>query len=74
MSRCKFDVIGKRAVQCRYCGRKLGTPVQLPVIVETCVSRGLGDTLAKAFAALGIKPCGGCKERQNKLNEWISYR
>ena len=36
-------------------------------------SRGLGDTIAKVTSAVGIKPCGGCKERQKKLNELIPY-
>jgi len=29
----------------------------------------LGDYVAKATEAVGIKPCGGCKKRQAKLNE-----
>lgn len=37
-------------------------------------SRGLGDTIAKMTSAIGIKPCGGCKERQKKLNEKFPYR
>lgn len=37
-------------------------------------SRGLGDTIAKATTALGIKPCGGCKERQKLLNKLVPYR
>ncbi len=37
-------------------------------------SRGLGDTIAKVTAALGIKPCGGCKERQEKLNKLLPYK
>lgn len=36
-------------------------------------SRGLGDTIAKITSAVGIKPCGGCKGRQAKLNKWFSY-
>lgn len=37
-------------------------------------SRGLGDTVAKITAAVGIKPCGGCKERQAKLNRVLPYQ
>ena len=37
------------------------------------ISIGLGDTIAKATRAMGIKPCGGCKRRQDKLNNFISY-
>lgn len=37
-------------------------------------SRGLGDTIAKVTHAVGIKPCGGCKERQADANERWPYR
>lgn len=37
-------------------------------------SAGLGDTIAKATKAIGIKPCGGCKKRQAKLNKLIPYK
>jgi len=29
-----------------------------------------GDLIAKATTMVGIKPCGGCKQRQQKLNNW----
>lgn len=37
-------------------------------------SRGLGDTIAKITKAIGIKPCGGCKKRQARLNKLLSYK
>lgn len=37
-------------------------------------SRGLGDTIAYFTTAIGIKPCGGCKERQEMLNKLVPYR
>lgn len=37
-------------------------------------SRGLGDTIAKATKAVGIKPCGGCKKRQQYLNRKFPYK
>lgn len=37
-------------------------------------SKGLGDTVAKATKAVGIKPCGGCKKRQRLLNRLIPYK
>ena len=37
-------------------------------------SRGLGDSIAKATKAIGIKPCGGCKKRRDKLNELFPYK
>jgi len=29
------------------------------------ISRGFGDTVAKMTKAVGIKPCGGCKNAKN---------
>lgn len=40
---------------------------------EPMRSRGLGDTVAKITSAVGIKPCGGCKKRQERLNNLIPY-
>jgi len=37
-------------------------------------SRGLGDTIAKITKAVGITPCGGCKQRQPALNKLIPYK
>lgn len=36
-------------------------------------SRGIGDMIAKATAAVGIKPCGGCKGRQKTLNRIFPF-
>jgi len=36
-------------------------------------SKGLGDTIAKITTKIGIKPCGGCKKRQQKLNKMFPY-
>lgn len=32
-------------------------------------ARGLGDYIAKITSAVGVKPCGECKERQKKWNK-----
>ena len=37
-------------------------------------SRGVGDTIAKVTSAVGIKPCGGCKKRQQMLNKAFPYK
>jgi hypothetical protein len=42
-------------------------------IKETPQSKGLGDTIAKATKAVGIKPCNACKKRQEKLNKIFPY-
>lgn len=36
-------------------------------------SKGLGDTIAKATKAIGLKPCNACKKRQEKLNKIFPY-
>jgi hypothetical protein len=37
-------------------------------------SIGLGDTIEKITKSLGIKPCGGCKKRQEWLNKKVPYK
>ena len=34
---------------------------------------GLGDVVKKATYAMGIKPCGGCQQRADALNRWMSF-
>lgn len=36
-------------------------------------SRGLGDTVAKLTGAVGVKPCGGCRQSIAKLNKAVPY-
>ncbi|MFA6082658.1 MAG: hypothetical protein WC773_04620 [Patescibacteria group bacterium] len=31
---------------------------------------GLGDKVALVILKVGIKPCNGCKQRQQQLNDW----
>lgn len=35
--------------------------------------RGLGDLVARVTSAVGIKPCGGCKGRQDTLNKIVPF-
>ena len=35
--------------------------------------RGLGDVIASATKAIGIKPCGGCSKRQAALNKLVPF-
>ena len=44
------------------------------VTADNLPSRGLGDTIAKATRAVGVKPCVRCKKRQKELNDLIPYR
>ena len=43
-------------------------------MMERAKSKGLGDTVAKITKAVGIKPCGACKKRQEKLNRLFPYK
>ena len=50
---------------------------ETPRLVAPDKSRGLGDTVAKVIHAVSggkIKPCGGCKRRQAKLNKLVPYK
>jgi hypothetical protein len=35
--------------------------------------RGAGDLIAEATKLVGIKPCGGCQERQEWLNKVLPF-
>lgn len=41
---------------------------------EPAPARGFGDTVAAITTAVGIKPCGGCKARQEALNRLFPFR
>lgn len=48
--------------------------IQSPVWTPEQESRGWGDVVAKATSAVGIKPCGGCKKRQEWMNKKLPYK
>jgi len=71
---CKFKSVDEKTGKCVRCGYEFKGP---PWPIRSChkkKSRGLGDTIAKMTSAVGIKPCGGCKKRQKKLNEMFPYK
>jgi pantoate kinase len=35
---------------------------------------GLGDVIASATKALGVRPCGGCAKRQAALNKAVPFK
>lgn len=72
MSYATFQAIDKRFKACPLCGQRATIDAPEP-IVHVCKSRGLGDTIARITRAVGIKPCGGCKERQANLNRLVPY-
>jgi hypothetical protein len=34
---------------------------------------GLGDVIKKATSTARIRPCGGCTERAQRLNNWMVF-
>ncbi|MEY9490279.1 hypothetical protein [Streptomyces calvus] len=34
---------------------------------------GLGDVIRKATSMAGVRPCGGCNERAERLNDWMVF-
>ena len=57
--------------KCKICGTEAKN-IKLP-FRHQCTSRGVGDTIAKVTKAVGIKPCGKCKKRQEALNKRFPY-
>ena len=46
--------------------------VRLPGFV-TDQDIGLGDVITRATSYVGIKPCGGCKQRAAALHRWMVF-
>lgn len=44
------------------------------IMAEAVTIRGLGDVVARITKFVGLKPCGGCKKRQEWLNEKVPFR
>lgn len=44
-----------------------------PIVPNSGQWKGLGDVIASAAKAVGIKPCGGCKRRQAALNRALPF-
>ena len=50
-----------------------GRPVIGEMLAEVDAITGLGDVVAAATKAIGIKPCGGCQQRREALNKLIPF-
>ena len=68
--------------KCSVCGFEVKTHFS-PTLLHICKdgqpydgvsTRGLGDVVAKVTSAVGVKPCGKCKQRQAKLNKLMPFR
>jgi len=49
---------------------------ELELVGKSEVTPGIGDVVAGATTAVGIKPCGGCAKRKAAMNKatpnWVS--
>ena len=54
--------------------RRNGEPrrIHLPFLSNEEI--GLGDVIKRATSAVGIKPCGGCQRRAERLNQMVRFR
>jgi hypothetical protein len=46
--------------------------VRLPGFI-TDEDVGLGDLIKRATSSVGIRPCGGCAARAQRLNSWLVF-
>ncbi len=60
-------------VRCERCGAvaHVATPQQANQVALQHRQHGLGDVVAAATKAVGIKPCTPCEARQRALNGWF---
>jgi len=67
--RCTFAELDGR-IACTVCGREVR---RLSTVAAHLPSRGVGDTVAKLAAAVGVKPCAKCNKRKERLNRAMPY-
>lgn len=48
--------------------------IRLPRFVTGDEEIGLGDVVKRATAKVGIKPCGGCSARADRLNRAFVFK
>lgn len=74
MTDCHFTLNADGQLQCEYCNWVYPLEADKPPRRNCPKTHGLGDTIAKITKAVGIKPCGGCRKRQKKLNDLFPYK
>lgn len=68
---CK-ETIDPKALKCKHCNSNLISATAAEP-VEQSTMRGLGDAVARFTNFFGVKPCAGCKQRQERLNALIPF-
>lgn len=60
----------ERKIPTGKCYKKLPGEITKVLYEQEPAQLGLGDVIAKVTTVIGIKPCEGCKQRQEALNNW----
>ncbi|ARE78320.1 hypothetical protein ADK51_21625 [Streptomyces sp. WM6368] len=47
--------------------------MRLPGFIEIENDIGLGEVVKHATRTVGIRPCGRCEERAQRLNQWMTF-
>lgn len=68
---CK-ETIHTEAIKCKHCQSNLIT-VTAAEPIEQGTMRGIGDAVARVTTFFGMKPCTGCKSRQERLNALFPF-
>ncbi len=68
---CK-EKIKPEAIKCYHCKSNL-MPLKIAEESKDNVIRGLGDVIARSTTFMGMKPCSGCKKRQDSLNKFLPF-
>ena len=67
----------KNLIKCKYGTFDLELHEDGSVVVSSFQKKepitGLGDVVAAATSAVGIRPCGGCKKRQQAMNQMFPF-
>jgi hypothetical protein len=67
----------KSSIKCKYGTYELDLHEDGTVTVLSFIKRvpfrGLGDVIAAATTAVGIRPCAGCDKRKDQLNAAVPF-
>ena len=71
------EAVMKTSIRCKYGTFELelhedGTVTVLEFHKRVPI-KGLGDVIAAATTAIGIKPCAGCDRRKDQLNDAVPF-
>ena len=47
--------------------------INIPGFISDVPEIGLGDVIKRATSTFGIRTCGGCEKRAQRLNRWVVF-